>query len=213
MISAAVFTLLSVFTRVHERVGARRRARRRRADDRARGDHRLPAAVPRQGARRQRARDRAEVAGDVRRVPRRHEDARKAIDPDVLAVQPFIFAEMLVTRGKGELSGVAIKGVDPEARPRRARSPASTWSRARSTRRRSTKLLADPKDGELPPIIIGKELAHKLKAKLGDDVTVVVPLSNIDCDTLARERRARRARASSGSPASSTAASTSTTAA
>ena len=38
----------------------------------------------------------------------------KAIDPDVLAVQPFIFAEMLVTRGKGELSGVAIKGVDPK---------------------------------------------------------------------------------------------------
>src|SRR5512144_554705 len=37
----------------------------------------------------------------------------KEVDPDVIAVQPFIFAEMLVTRGKGELSGVAIKGVDP----------------------------------------------------------------------------------------------------
>src|SRR5690606_9997510 len=36
------------------------------------------------------------------------------IDRDVLAVQPFIFAEMLVTRGKGQLSGVAIKGVDPK---------------------------------------------------------------------------------------------------
>ena len=36
-----------------------------------------------------------------------------AIDSDVLAAQPFIFAEMLVTRGKGQLSGVAIKGVDP----------------------------------------------------------------------------------------------------
>src|SRR4029079_1101001 len=36
------------------------------------------------------------------------------IDPDVIAVQPFIFAEMLATRGKGELSGVAIKGVDPK---------------------------------------------------------------------------------------------------
>jgi lipoprotein-releasing system permease protein len=36
------------------------------------------------------------------------------IDPEVIAVQPFIFAEMLVTRGKGELSGVAIKGVDPK---------------------------------------------------------------------------------------------------
>src|SRR5262245_34904123 len=35
------------------------------------------------------------------------------IDDDVIAVQPFIFAEMLVTRGKGQLSGVAIKGVDP----------------------------------------------------------------------------------------------------
>jgi lipoprotein-releasing system permease protein len=35
------------------------------------------------------------------------------IDSDVLSVQPFIFAEMLVTRGKGQLSGVAIKGVDP----------------------------------------------------------------------------------------------------
>src|SRR4051794_28568052 len=36
------------------------------------------------------------------------------IDPDVIAVQPFIFAEMLATRGKGELSGVAIKGIDPK---------------------------------------------------------------------------------------------------
>src|ERR1041385_664436 len=38
----------------------------------------------------------------------------QSIDSDVLAVQPFIFAEMLVTRGKGQLSGVAIKGVDPK---------------------------------------------------------------------------------------------------
>ncbi|HRC58789.1 MAG TPA: ABC transporter permease, partial [Kofleriaceae bacterium] len=37
----------------------------------------------------------------------------RGIDPEVLAVQPFIFAEMLVTRGKGHLSGVAIKGIDP----------------------------------------------------------------------------------------------------
>src|SRR4030095_774628 len=36
------------------------------------------------------------------------------IDRDVIAVQPCIFAEMLVTRGKGQLSGVAIKGVDPQ---------------------------------------------------------------------------------------------------
>src|SRR5258706_9774061 len=40
-------------------------------------------------------------------------DTAMKIDSDVVAVQPFIFAEMLATRGKGELSGVAIKGVDP----------------------------------------------------------------------------------------------------
>jgi hypothetical protein len=38
----------------------------------------------------------------------------REIDRDVVAVQPFIFAEMLATRGKGELSGVAIKGIDPK---------------------------------------------------------------------------------------------------
>jgi len=42
------------------------------------------------------------------------EMASLANDPDVLAVQPFIFAEMLVTTGKGQSSGVAIKGVDPK---------------------------------------------------------------------------------------------------
>ncbi len=113
----------------------------------------------------------------------------REIDPDVLAVQPFIFAEMLATNGKGQLSGVAIKGIDPklvrgvldldkhmvegtldslllEACPSGARA-------------------AEAKPGCLkdPPIIMGKELARKLKAKLGDIVTVVVPLSNIDYET------------------------------
>src|SRR5450432_4344743 len=41
----------------------------------------------------------------------------------------------------------------------------------------------EPAPNDVPPIIMGKELAHKLKAKVGDDVTVVVPLSNIDFDT------------------------------
>src|SRR5690348_91693 len=35
------------------------------------------------------------------------------VDPDIVAIQPFIFAEMLATNGKGKTSGVAIKGVDP----------------------------------------------------------------------------------------------------
>jgi len=105
----------------------------------------------------------------------------KEIDPDVLAVQPFIFAEMLVTRGKGELSGVAIKGIDPklvrgvldldkhmtegnvdslliEACPSHEGVKAHPRFDPQSP----------PKCLDNPPIIMGKELAHKLKAKVGD---------------------------------------------
>jgi lipoprotein-releasing system permease protein len=45
-----------------------------------------------------------------------------------------------------------------------------------------------------PPIIMGKELAHKLKAKIGDVVTVVVPLSNIDFDAWRAKASAPRTR-------------------
>ncbi|HEX4419743.1 MAG TPA: ABC transporter permease [Kofleriaceae bacterium] len=123
----------------------------------------------------------------------------REIDPDVLAVQPFIFAEMLVTRGKGELSGVAIKGIDPklvrgvldldkhmiegsvdtllaEACPPNDAGDAGDSARPAAS-------AAKPACLKNPPIIMGKELAHKLKAKVGDVVTVVVPLSNIDFDT------------------------------
>jgi lipoprotein-releasing system permease protein len=145
----------------------------------------------------------------------------REIDRDVLAVQPFIFAEMLATRGKGELSGVAIKGIDPKlvrgvldldkhmiegtvdslltpvcpsgaddrggrpggmspGAPRRGPPSVSEPDRPRC--------LADP------PIIMGKELAHKLKARVGDAVTVVVPLSNIDFDTWRAKSSAPRTR-------------------
>jgi lipoprotein-releasing system permease protein len=112
----------------------------------------------------------------------------REIDPDVIAVQPFIFAEMLVTRGKGELSGVAIKGVDPEL-------IRGVLDLDRHMIEGSIDTLADPTEfGQLPPIIMGKELAHKLKAKVGDDVTVVVPLSNIDFDTWRAKSSAPRTR-------------------
>ncbi len=115
-------------------------------------------------------------------------DKAKKIDPDVLAVQPFIFAEMLVTRGKGELSGVAIKGVDPKL----VRGVLDLDSHM--TEGSIDTLATETKPGQPPPIIMGTELAHKLKAKLGDDVTVVVPLSNIDWDTASMRSTAPRSR-------------------
>jgi lipoprotein-releasing system permease protein len=110
------------------------------------------------------------------------------IDRDVLAVQPFIFAEMLVTRGKGQLSGVAIKGIDPSL------VGAVLDLKKHMAEGSVESLAAEPQPGVLPPIIMGKELAHKLKAKVGDDVTVVVPLSNIDFDTWRAKSSAPRTR-------------------
>jgi lipoprotein-releasing system permease protein len=110
------------------------------------------------------------------------------VDKDVIAVQPFIFAEMLVTRGKGELSGVAIKGVDPKL-------VRGVLDLDQHMIEGSIDILSrEVPPGELPPIIMGKELAHKLKAKVGDDVTVVVPLSNIDFDTWRAKSSAPRTR-------------------
>ena len=126
----------------------------------------------------------------------------REIDPDVLAVQPFIFAEMLATRGKGELSGVAIKGIDPKL----VRGVLDLDKHMVEGKLDSLLLEACPPGGARepepgqprclkdPPIIMGKELAHKLKAKLGDTVTVVVPLSNIDLDTWRAKSSAPRTR-------------------
>lgn len=131
----------------------------------------------------------------------------KAIDPDVLAVQPFIFAEMLVTRGKGHLSGVAIKGIDPELVGgvldlQKHMIEGSVESLAGKPGAAPPDPNANPDDDpsaglppeELPAIIMGKELAHKLRAKVGDIVTVVVPLSNIDFDTWRAKSSAPRTR-------------------
>jgi lipoprotein-releasing system permease protein len=110
------------------------------------------------------------------------------VDPDVVAVQPFIFAEMLVTRGKGELSGVAIKGVDPERVTEVLDIGEHMW-------KGSVASLAAPRGADnMPHILMGRELARKLKADVGDDVTVVVPLSNIDFETFRTTSSAPRSK-------------------
>ncbi len=96
----------------------------------------------------------------------------RAIDPEVIGAEPFIFAEMLATRGKGELSGVAIKGVDPD-------HVGEVLDLAKAMQQGSLDALKQT-GGATPPLLIGIELAHKLKAKLGDTITLVSPLANLD---------------------------------
>jgi lipoprotein-releasing system permease protein len=101
-----------------------------------------------------------------------------AIDPEVIAVQPFVFVEMLVTRGKGDVSGVAIKGVDP------ARLTTVLDLHKHMIEGSVDALKVKPAEGQPPPIILGKVLARKIKVKVGDELTVVNPLSNVDMSSL-----------------------------
>jgi lipoprotein-releasing system permease protein len=93
----------------------------------------------------------------------------KRVDPDIVAVQPFIFAEMLATNGRGATSGVAIKGVDPVG--------------VREVLDLEQHIIAGSIADIDHGIILGKQLAAKLDVGIGDSVTVVVPLSNIDFKT------------------------------
>jgi lipoprotein-releasing system permease protein len=98
-------------------------------------------------------------------------ETAKHIDPDVIAVQPFIYTEMLATRGNGKVAGVGVKGVDP------ALVKGVLDLESHMEEGTIDSLGAPRKDHELPPVILGKQLALKLDANLGDDVTVVVGMT------------------------------------
>jgi lipoprotein-releasing system permease protein len=94
----------------------------------------------------------------------------------VKAVQPFLFNEMQVTRGLGVVATGAVKGVDPTR-------IGSVLDLPEHMEEGSVASLGKRVEGEPPPIILGRELAKKLKAKMGDTVTLVSPLQGIDTKT------------------------------
>ncbi|WP_199351121.1 ABC transporter permease [Haliangium ochraceum] len=108
---------------------------------------------------------------------RKVEEVARNIDPEVRAVQPFLFEEMLATRGNGKQSGVAIKGVDP------ARVGQVLDLQKHIIEGSVEPLAEQPPPGEPAAIVMGRELARKLDATVGDEITVVAPLSNLDLDT------------------------------
>jgi lipoprotein-releasing system permease protein len=88
--------------------------------------------------------------------------------PGVVAAQPFVFNDLLITRGKGELAGIAMKGVDPAR-------VGSVLDLPQHVIEGSAAALGTVPPGEPPSVIIGRELARKLRARLGDTVTLVLP--------------------------------------
>jgi lipoprotein-releasing system permease protein len=97
----------------------------------------------------------------------------QGVDDDVLAVQPFIFAEMLVTRGKGQLSGVGVKGVDP------ARVRGVLDIEQHMIEGSIDSLGTGRPSGPVPPIIIGKELASSLGIVPGDEIVLMTPTQEL----------------------------------
>src|SRR5262249_22451052 len=91
------------------------------------------------------------------------EELARGLKRGVRAVQAFVCSERLITRGRGDLRGILLKGVDPGGL-------GSVLDLPQHMRGGSGAALKQPPPGAPPPVILGKELAHKLRAGMGDVV-------------------------------------------
>jgi len=94
--------------------------------------------------------------------------------PHVQAVAPFVFNEMMIAHGPA-LSGVLVKGIVPGVSTKVLDIGEHMVEGSVASLQRGPK-----GDGGPPAILIGSELAKKLKAKVGDKVRVVSPLGSLD---------------------------------
>ncbi len=105
--------------------------------------------------------------------------------PEVIAGAPFVFNEMMVGKGQ-RLSGVLVKGVDPERVGRVLDLPGQIEQPRKITAAElpafmgtSTDAKGEPLE-QHPGIIIGRELAKKLDVQVGDQLRLISPLSGLD---------------------------------
>lgn len=110
---------------------------------------------------------------------REYRDVQKTLEDyssEVLETAPFIFHEMMIAIGS-KVSGILIKGVEPETMM--GVSDLAKYIIAEDDTARSALLeelhYSPEAHGEVPPVIIGRVLAEKLKAKIGDEVRVISP--------------------------------------
>lgn len=105
--------------------------------------------------------------------------------PGVVAAAPFVFNEMMLARGN-RLSGVLVKGVDPERVGKVLDLPTHITQPRKVRPGDLPRLLQSSVDAKgkrldrVPGLIIGRELANKLDAKVGDPVRLISPLSGLD---------------------------------
>lgn len=108
--------------------------------------------------------------------------------PHVKAAAPFTFNEMMIAHGPS-LSGVLVKGIVPGESTRvldianrmvegNVESLDSGRDASSVVHRKTEDRPPDVRD--LPHILLGRDLAKKLKVKLGDSVRLVAPLADLD---------------------------------
>ena len=110
---------------------------------------------------------------------REYRDVQQKLEdfsPEIVETAPFIFHEMMIAIGS-KVSGILIKGVEPETMM--GVSDLAKYIIAKDDVERSA-ILDDlhydvVRDGEVPPVIIGRVLAEKINAKIGDEVRVISP--------------------------------------
>ncbi|MCL2325757.1 MAG: ABC transporter permease [Proteobacteria bacterium] len=99
---------------------------------------------------------------------------------DIVETAPFIFHEMMIAIGS-QISGILIKGVEPETMM--GVSDLAKYIIASDDEAR-IRILEElhydvQRDADMPPVIIGRVLAQKIKANVGDVVRVISPKRGI----------------------------------
>ena len=91
--------------------------------------------------------------------------------PGVRAAAPFIYAQVMLS-SKGGVAGAVLRGIDPS-------SEGKVSSLPQNIKEGSINSLSRSELGQLPGIILGRELAKNLGVFLDDPVTVISPLGDV----------------------------------
>jgi lipoprotein-releasing system permease protein len=90
--------------------------------------------------------------------------------PHVVAASPGLYEQVLVTRGARD-GGALVEGILPD----QEQAVSDLLKTATPGSVQALEPVSGPANGELPPIVLGKDLAETVGASIGDSVTLISP--------------------------------------